>query len=489
MYQFVNTLSHQSGAHALRAGVDLVFNDDTITYPRSARGSYTFPSQASFLTGNYSGYTQTFGDPIVSQTNPNIGLYAQDEWRVGSSLTLNLGLRYDLQFLEPIGTDTNNVSPRIGFAWSPASQDLVIRGSAGLFFDRVPLRAAANAVLSAGNTTDIDNLQQPSVSGLIPTQAGAPVFPNILPANILTTTLVDFTTMDRNLQNAYSRQASLEVERVLGARLTASIGYQYLRGDSLLMSVNQNVATCVAAGTNNGCRPNPGYRNNSQYSSVAKSTYHGLHVSLVQRPTAWASLRGTYTLSKSMNNVGEFFFSSPVDPTDIMRDWGRSDDDQRHRLVINGTVNTSMTPATTTWEHISHGFQVSSFLQYYSKLPFNITSGVANLQGTTSRPLADGATAAPNFDVRTVTLIPRNVGVGSDFFSLNLRVSRAFRIAGNVRLDALVEGFNLTNRTNVLTRNTNFGPGAYPTNPAPTFNQTTAVADPRTFQFGIRLSY
>jgi hypothetical protein len=489
MYQFVNTLSHQSGAHALRAGVDLVFNDDTITYPRSARGSYAFPSQASFLTGNYSGYTQTFGDPIVSQTNPNIGLYAQDEWRVGSGLTLNLGLRYDLQFLEPISTDANNVSPRVGFAWSPASQDLVIRGSAGLFFDRVPLRAAANAILSAENTTEINNLQQPSVSGLIPTQAGAPVFPNILPAHILTTTLVDFTTMDRNLQNAYSRQASLEVERVLGARLTASIGYQYLRGDSLLMSVNQNVATCVAAGTNNGCRPNPGYRNNSQYSSVAKSTYHGLHLSLVQRPTAWASLRGTYTLSKSMNNVGEFFFSSPVDPTDIMREWGRSDDDQRHRLVINGTVNTSMAPAATTWEHISHGFQVSSFLQYYSKLPFNITSGVANLQGTTSRPLADGATTAPNFDVRTVTLIPRNAGIGSDFFSLNLRVSRAFRIAGNVRLDALVEGFNLTNRTNVLTRNTNFGPGAYPTNPAPTFHQITAVADPRTFQFGIRLSY
>ncbi len=490
MYQFVNTLSHQSGAHAFRVGVDFVFNDDTITYPRSARGNYSFSSLTNFLTGNYSGYAQTFGDPVVSQTNPNVGLYAQDEWRVGSSLTLNLGLRYDLQFLEPIGTDTNNVSPRAGFAWSPAaSQDLVIRGSAGLFFDRVPLRAVANAILSAGNTTDIANLQQPSVSGLIPTQAGAPVFPNILPAHILTTTLVDFTTMDRNLQNAYSRQASLEVERVLGARLTASVGYQYLRGNNLLMSVNQNVPTCVAAGTNNGCRPDSTYRNNSQYSSVAESTYHGLHLSLVQRPTAWASLRGTYTLSKSMNNVGEFFFSSPVDPTDVMRDWGRSDDDQRHRLVINGTVNTPMSPATTAWEHISHGFHVSGFLQYYSKLPFNITSGVANLQGTTSRPLADGATAAPNFDVRAVTLIPRNEGIGSDFFSLNLRVSRTFRITGGVTFDALVEGFNLTNRTNVLTRNTNFGPGAYPTNPASTFNQITAVADPRTFQFGLRLSF
>jgi hypothetical protein len=417
-------------------------------------------------------------------------MYAQDEWRVGSSVTLNLGLRYDLQFLDPIETDANNVSPRVGFAWSPAnSQDLIIRGSAGLYFDRVPLRAVANAILSAGNTTDLANLHQPSVSGIIPTQAGAPVFPNILPARILTTTLVDFTTMDRNLQNAYSKQASIEVERVLARGLTASVGYQYLRGDNLLMSVNQNVPTCVAQGTNNGCRPNPGYRNNSQYSSVAESTYHGLHLSLVQRPTNWASVRVSYTLSKSMNNVGEAFFSSPVDPTDIMRDWGRSDDDQRHRLVLNGAVNTSMSPATTAWELISHGFQVSSFLQYYSSLPFNITSGVANLQGTNSRPLIDGATAPSNFDVRTVALIARNAGIGSDFFSLNLRVSRGFRIAGSVKVEGLVEAFNLTNRANSLTRNSNFGPGAYPANPVSTFNQVTAVGDPRTFQFGLRLTF
>jgi hypothetical protein len=490
MYQVVNTLSRQAGAHALRAGVDVVVNDDTITYPRSYRGNYTFSSMASFLTGNYSGFTQTFGDPVVSQINPNVGMYAQDEWRVGSSLTLNLGLRYDLQFLDTIDTDTNNVAPRLGFAWSPGgSQDLIVRGSAGLFFDRVPLRAVANAILSAGNTTELANLHQPSVTGLIPTQDGAPAFPNILPARLLTTTLVDFTTMDRRLQNAYSKQASIEAERVLARGMTASIGYQYLRGDNLLMSVNQNVPTCVAQGTNNGCRPQASYRNNSRYSSVAQSVYHGLHVSLVQRPSPWASARITYTLSKSMNNVGEAFFSSPIDPTDIMRDWGRSDDDQRHRLVINGTVNTSMAPATTPWQRISHGFLVSGFLQYYSALPFNITSGVVNMQGTASRPLADGATASPNFDVRAVTFIPRNAGVGSDFFSLNLRVSRAFRVAGSARLEGLVEAFNLTNRVNPLTRNTNFGPGAYPSNAVSTFNQVTAVGDPRTLQFGLRLTF
>ncbi len=184
MYQVVNNLSQQAGAHALRAGVDFLYNDDVITYPRSVRGAYTFSSLTNFLTGVYNnaGFTQTFGDSQIQQGNANIGVYAQDEWRATSSLTLNLGLRYDLQFLDTIQTDTNNISPRVGFAWTPfAARHTIVRGSAGLFYDRVPLRAVANALLSAGNTTDLGNLRQIGVS-LSPTQAGAPVFPTILDA-------------------------------------------------------------------------------------------------------------------------------------------------------------------------------------------------------------------------------------------------------------------------------------------------------------------
>src|SRR5262249_20156587 len=111
LYEIVNNLSHQAGAHALRAGIAVLFNDDTITYPRSIRGAYTFSSMANFLSGTYnnSGFMQTFGTTSVSQTNPNVALYSQDEWKAGPSLTVNAGIRYDLQFLESIATDTNNV--------------------------------------------------------------------------------------------------------------------------------------------------------------------------------------------------------------------------------------------------------------------------------------------------------------------------------------------------------------------------------------------
>ena len=480
LYEVADNLSHRAGAHALRFGADFLYNDTMITYPRSIRGAYTFSSLANFLTGTYnnSGFTQTFGNSAVAQTNPNIGFYAQDEWKISSRLTLNIGARYDLQYIKTIATDTNNFSPRAGFAWSPfASRRTVVRGSFGLFYDRIPLRALANALLSSNNTTAITSTSQLSVS-LSPTQAGAPVFPGILPNTGLPSgVLVNFTTMNPHMQNAYSEQGSLEIEQQIGATSTLSVGYQHLRGLHLIVSVNQNGPTCTAAGTNNGCRPNPSYANNSQYSSLADSHYDGLHVSFVQRPIKWGSYRVSYAWSKSLDNVGEFFFSSPIDLFNIWQDYGRSDDDQRHRVVVDGAIHSSRAAADTAWRRISHGFEVSGMLQYYSALPLNITSGVTTIQGTAGRPLVNGA------------FIGRNVGIGNDLFSIGTRVSRGFRISENVRLEALAEAFNALNHRNNLTNNGVFGAGAYPTNPSSSFGQVTAVNDPRSMQLALRLRF
>jgi hypothetical protein len=136
------------------------------------------------------------------------------------------------------------------------------------------------------NTTDLANLSQISVS-LSPTQAEAPIFPNILNGPVPLVTLVNLTTMDREMQNAYSQQTSFEIEQQLGERSTLSVGYQNLRGLHLIVSMNQNVPTCVAAGGNSGCRPTPSYANNSRYSSMADSSYNALHVAFTQRPARW----------------------------------------------------------------------------------------------------------------------------------------------------------------------------------------------------------
>jgi len=478
--EVVDNLSYQAGSHAIRIGGDFLFNHDTITYPRSNRGSYAFSSLAAFLNGVYnnSGFTQTFANSTISQTNPNIGFYAQDEWKLNSHLTLNLGLRYDLQFLRSIATDTNNLSPRGGFAWTPfASRNTVVRGSYGLYYDRVPLRALANALLSAGNTTNVGSLSQISVS-LSPTQAGAPVFPNILSSLTLPPgVLFNFSTMNPRMQNAYSEQGSFEIEQDLGNHATLSAGYQHVRGLHLLISVNQNVPSCTASGSNNGCRPNPAFANNSQYSPLADSHYDALHVSFVQRPVRWGSYRISYTYSKALDNVGEFFFSAPINNFNIWQDYGRSDDDQRNRLAFDGTIHSSMTKGRTTWARFSHGFQLSAMLQYYSPLPFNITTGANTIQGTATRPTLNGV------------FINRNAGSGFDFFNLSARLSRGFQIAERLRLEAIAEGFNLTNHVNGVTLNGVFGTAAYPNNPSATFRQVTAVGDSRAFQLALRVSF
>jgi outer membrane receptor protein involved in Fe transport len=479
LVELVDNVSRQFGAHALRAGADLIWNEDTITFPRATRGSYTFSSLARFLAGDYNnaGFTQAFGDASVSQTNPNIGLYAQDEWKVAPSFTLNAGLRYDLQFLHTIRTDTNNVAPRVGFAWAPsASGRTIVRGGAGLYFDRVPLRALANALLSANNTTDIGNLRQVIVS-LSPAQAGAPVFPAILTAPQASVSLPNLTTMQRDMQNAYSQQANIEIEHEFGQRTTVSAALQYMRGQHLIVSINQNVPTCVAVGANNGCRPSSTYGNNSQYTSAASSDYEGLQLSVLRHASSWGQYRVSYTLSKAMSNVGEFFFSSPIDPFDLSKDWSRADDDQRHRLVISGSAAARGGWTDRSWGRLLRDLEISGTMRAYSSLPFNITSGLTTVQGTAARPVIDGA------------FIPRNAGDGPDFFTLDLRAGRSWRFRSGASLEGFVEAFNLTNHTNVVTVNGNFGAGAYPTNPSVSFGQPTAVSDPRVLQLAVRVKF
>ncbi|MGI4852658.1 MAG: TonB-dependent receptor domain-containing protein, partial [Janthinobacterium lividum] len=489
LYEVVDNLVLQRGAHTFKTGVDFLYNRDTITFPQSLRGAYTFSSLTNFLAGTYNaqGYTQSFGVPTIAQNNPNVGFYLQDEWKVSPRFTMNAGLRYDLQFLRTIHTDTNNVSPRVGFAWSPyGTAGTVVRGSYGLFYDRIPLRALANALLSANNTTD------PTQAALLsytftPGQAGAPTFPNVAaapPAGAL----LNYTLMNRHIENAYAQQASLEVEQQLTSRSSVGISYQHLRGLHLLTSINSNINV-------DGTRPNPAYGNARGYDSRADSYYDGLAVSMVQRPTNWASARLSYTWSKAIDDVGEFFFSAPVNNFFVGQDRSRSDDDQRHRVVFDASLNSPTSRPNSFAGHLTHGWRIGGILQYYSRLPFNIVTGTTTKQGTTQRPCSPGynLTASggnnPCTQALPGSLIGRNFGSGFDFFSLNARLSRTFALTERVKLESIAEGFNALNHRNDMIPNGTFGSGAFPSTPTSTFGQATAVGDPRSVQLAARFSF
>lgn len=465
LYQFSDSLGTHVRGHSVKGGVEHVFNDLDIGFPGAVQGVYTFTNLANFLAGNYSQFQQAFGAEGQRQKNPNIGFFAQDEWRAGRHLTLNLGIRYDLQFLPgPVKTDRDNISPRFGFAWSP-DQKSVLRGSFGVYYDRIPTRATSNALQRDGSKY--------IVAILSPTSPGAPVFPNILAAQpSVLVTKPSITRIDPLIENNSSHQANIQFERELPLDMVVSAGYLYLRGIHLILSRNINVPRCTVAVDPNLCRPDANFGNITQYEGSGNSRYDGLIFSLNKRQGRWVSARASYTFSKATDDSGNFFFSTPQDNFDRAAERGRSDNDQRHRLSVSGTFSMPRGRDGSLLRRIYGDFQLGWIFSYASRLPFNIVTG-SDRNGDTNnndRPAGVG----------------RNTGRGFDYASLDLRLSRRFSFTEEIGLELLVEGFNIFNRSNFSVPNNTFGTGAVP---LPAFGRPTAAFDPRQVQIGLRLDF
>ena len=467
LFEAVDNVSTHRGAHSPKVGLDFLYNRVNILFPGALQGVYAFNSLSNFVTGNYSTFQQAFGAPSQYQSNPNVGFFGQDEWQISSNLTVNAGLRYDLQFLpDPIQTDSNNIAPRLGFAYALGDRKTVIRASFGIYYDRIPLRATSNALQRDGSKY--------VVVQLAPTQAGAPVFPNVLavqPATFITKP--NITRIDPNIEASYSEQANVQVERELSGNAVVSVGYLHLRSLHIIASRNVNVPTVPAsAGVPNLGRPDPNWGNIGRFESAGDSYYNGLVVSFNKRAARWANMRVSYTLSKTTDDAGNFFFSTPQNNFNLREDMGRSDNDQRHRLVVSGSFQAPETGKEEGMRRALHGFQLSYIYTYASRLPFNILLGSDRNFDTSNndRPLGVG----------------RNTGRGFDFASLDMRLSRRFRITERLGLEVMAEGFNLFNRANFGVPNNTFGSGV---SPLATFGQPTAAFDPRQLQFGLKLSF
>lgn len=452
-YELANVTTTLRGAHALKAGLDLLWNRVTIAFPGALQGVYTFSSLANFQAGRYVTFQQAFGEPEQFQSNPNVGVFVQDEWRLRRDLTANLGLRYDLQLLpDPIRTDTDNVSPRLGLAWAPGDGRTVVRASGGLFYDRIALRATSNALQRDGSKYKV---------AVVPFGTpGAPAFPGVLtgfPAGLL----ASVTTIDPDIENARSLQLGLQVERQLGASTTVALGYLQTSTRGLIISRNVNVPTltaeeAAARDIPNLGRPDPTVANNGRFGSLGRGRYHGLTVSMRHEARNRAGARLSYTLADARDDAGNAFFFTPQDGRNLRDEWGPSDNDQRHRLVASG------------WAMLA-GFRLSGIFTYGSALPFNVVTGADRNNDTNvnDRPAGVG----------------RNSGRGFDYASLDLRLARPLQL-GRVKAELIVEGFNVLNRSNLQLPNNVFGPGPQP---RPGFGEATAAAAARQVQLGLRV--
>lgn len=469
LIEIVDNVSTQRIRQTLKGGVSFLYNRVNITFPGALQGVYSFSSIVNFQAGRYTTFQQAFGAPEQFQSNPNLGMFVQDEWRLRRNFTINAGLRYDLQWLpDPIKTDANNVAPRIGIAYAVGGYKTVIRASYGLYYDRTPLRAVSNALQRDGIKY--------KVAVLSFGQAGAPGFPGVL-ATFPTGLLTSITTIDPRIENSYSQQADLQIERQLSPTTSLSVGYLHLRGLHIIMSRNVNVPTLSAAdaarlGVPNLGRPDPRFANVGRFEGTGDSYYNAMTVSLNKRASSWAGVRFSYTLSKAIDNAGNFFFSTPQNNFNLRDDRGLSDNDQRHRVTVSGSLDGPSAANQSGLRRMVSGFRLSYILSYSAALPFNILTGTDRNNDTNvnDRPVGVG----------------RNTGRGFNFASFDLRLGRTFHFTERVAVEAMVESFNTLNRTNFQFPNNVFGPG--PT-PLATFRRPTGAADSRQIQFGLRFSF
>jgi hypothetical protein len=465
--EVTNTVSLQRGAHLVKAGGTLLQNRLTIDFPGALQGVYTFASLPAFVTGRYVTYQQAFGAPSQAQSNANLAVFLQDSWQAAAALTVEAGLRYDVQWLAgPPHVDANNLAPRLGLSWAPGDRTTVFRASAGRTYDRIPLRALSNALQRDGSKYRV---------AVIPFgTAGAPEFPARVPA-FPAGLLPSITTIDPAIDESGAWQAAAGLERGLGSRAVVAVDYEHLLARGLIMSRNINVPTVSALqaallGIPNLGRPDPRYANVSQYQSLGRSRANSLLVSLRTRGLAWGDLRASYTLANAMDDSGNFFFSAPQDNADLRADWGPSDNDQRHRAAVSGTLQAPQGSRAFLARALL-GCQLSFLAGYASALPFTPLTGTDRNNDTNVNDRPDG--------------VGRNSARGFDAATLDLRLARRVRLGG-VTLAAMIEAFNVLKRSNLQLPNAIVGPGA---TPAPTFGTATAAGDPRQFQLGVRLEF
>jgi hypothetical protein len=454
-------------------------------------------------------YQQGFGDPNWTAWFKRFGFFAQDSWKVSQRLTLNLGLRYDIEGEPPpLHTDWNNVAPRFGFAWTPfADAKTVIRGGAGLYYAQINAQIA-----NLPATLDGKQIQQVAITalgipGLNNPRTGQPLKSFDIYQTLAAQGVIGSRTIARqdlaqfglepgpnafgrvlfgvtdDYVNPYAQQASLEIERAMGGVAVAA-SYQYTRGIRLPRILDRNLyySGRLPSGQPTFGFYNPAVLQNNVEESTASSFYHALVLQASRRFSRHVAFTGHYTFSKTIDEVTDFNSDfQPQDQLNARDDRALSSFDQRHRFVFSGVFE-------SPWSNrVLRDFMVSPIVQASSARPFNVLAGsdvYGDRHPTVHRPYGAG----------------RNIGRGPAFFAADLRLTRRFRFGAEAQrnVEFTAEGFNLFNRTNFRSVNNVVGPVALSSLPSPIEGHRgsptdplafTAAHDSRQFQLGLRINF
>ena len=405
-YEVQNYTSLNRGVHFMRFGGRLRAIADSNASTQNFNGLYTFNSLAAFQSGTPRQLIIATGNPLVSHTLVDAGLYGEDDWKIRPNMTLSYGLRFETQ--NGIH-DHGDWAPRVSFAWGlggkkNAAPKTVVRTGVGIFYDRF-----GQALLLQAERLNGLNQQQFVIKN--------PSFPNLPPLSTLAATSSTIYGINPTLRAPYTVQGAASVERQITKVATLSGTYLHSHGVHQLFS---SVLSAV---------PAPQY----QYQSEGVFNQNQLIVNFNVRAGAKLSVFGFYTLSYANSDTGGSG-SFPSNPAlGAGADYGRAAFDVRNRFFFGGTVS------------LPHGFRVSPFLVANSGTPFNITSG-QDLNGDSifnDRPAIATDLSRPSvvqtnlgaFDTVPIpgqTVIPVNFGTAPAQFTLNMRLSKTIGIGPKI---------------------------------------------------------
>lgn len=455
-------------------------------------GQLTFDSIRNFLVGKPTSYARNFGNPNINLRRTEWHSFLQHDWKLSSNLYMNFGLRYELNtaprevenriatnYLIP--TDINNFAPRIGFAWSPQNNKIVVRGGYGIFYNVLEMSFLGLTRFNQSSITQTN----PLLTNLLGYQ------PTNTPRNLVIPAA--------NAATPFAHHWNFTIEKQFFHNSSTSVSYVGTSGHKLtrarLPNGGENLSQVL--------RPDPAAGVVTRLETSASSIYQALQANWSFIGYENFSFRAAYTWSKFIDDISVL----PTTNIGIERNALALDE---NNLRLDRSVSDFHIPHVFTFsalyplpfhrnERWLGGWKLASITTLSSGLPFTLYSGTNNLQGVNNNRINNVSGALVRNDsafeaVRIANensraaLIPSNLGTlgrnterGDSYLDWNVSLTKDFLIAGEVRLQFRTEFFNVFNVTNFKDYDGILS--------SPNFGRALSAFDPRHMQLVARIHF
>ena len=491
-FQWADTMIMTHGKHTLKFGFDASRVSDNSQNLRNQFGSFSYSSLLNYFSDLnkpntcvsaaknvpcYSSFTQAFGPIGFEFSSTDLGFFLQDDWKIFSRLTLNLGIRYEHELLPApfpglvnpaipqtasMPNDANNFGPRVGFAWSVFGDNkTVVRGGYGVYYGRIINSTIFNALTNTGapgsqlqfSLNPTSAITRPCVQPFPVVLAAPPTCPGANPSAAF---------FDSNFQAPQIRQADLTVERDLGWGTVLSVSYLGSYGRQLPNFVDTNIApstgnityTVTGGGPLTAptlteplftSRINPKFGALTDIFSGAISNYQALAVQVNHRLSHSVQFSANYTWAHAIDTgVNGTTFSDTNDlliPGNSRAEYGNSIYDVPNRFTLNAVIQ-SPWKVQGPLGYLANDWQLAPIFTAQNGLPFSLTTAGSPAGGLGSS--INGSGGANRIDVTG-----RNTFRFPNTYLVDMRIAKKFTMHDRYKIELSGDIFNLANHQNV----------------------------------------